>query len=267
MVGHSGKDGGAHRVQGVDPGQVADHREGLLAEVLDQGALDLGDAEQVDAAGKGDHLAAVLGGVLDLHGPPPLVAGCPAQGFRPPRVVPYPAVGRYGDDHDLVVAMTQHVQQPAQHRDQAATLARSVALARRQVLLQRRHQEAVATARAVGHRSQLVRVRRQRRRGQQVGPLAWFAVQGKIDQQVVRAVWSDGRLCCDRLLEVRGRLVVELGAEFGSDDPPRRYHASLQAPPVAVLLTLIRTCDLTTVMEVDLGDRFTQHLTIRSPTA
>jgi hypothetical protein len=90
--------------------------------------------------------------------------------------------------------------------------------------------------------------------------------QGKIDQQVVRAVWADGRLCCDRLLEVRGRLVVDLGAEFGSDDPARRYHASLQAPLVAVL-PLIRTCDLTTVMEVDLGDRFTQHLAIRSPTA
>jgi hypothetical protein len=129
----------------------------------------------------------------------------------------------------------------------------------------------VATARAVGHRSQLVlarqRVRRQRRRGQQVGPLAWFAVQGKIDQQVVRAVWADGRLCCDRLLEARARLLVDLGAEFGSDDPPRRYRASLQAPPVAVLVTLIRACDLTTAMEVDLGDRFTHHLTIRSPTA
>jgi len=92
----------------------------------------------------------------------------------------------------LVLAMTQHVQQPAQHRDRAATLARSMALARRQVLLQRRHQEAVATARAVCHRSQLVlarqRVRRQRRQGQQVGSLAWFTVQGVIDQQVVRAV-------------------------------------------------------------------------------
>jgi hypothetical protein len=100
-----------------------------------------------------------------------------------------------------------------------------------------------------------------------VGPLSWFAVQGVIDQQVVRAVWADGRLCCDRLLEVRAWLLVDLGAEFSSDDPPRRYHASLQAPPVAVLVTLIRTCDLTTVMEVDLGDRFTQHLAIRSPTA
>ena len=52
----------------------------------------------------------------------------------------------------------------------------------------------------------------------------------------------------------RARLLVDLGAEFGSDDPPRRYLASLQAPPVAVLLTLIRACDLTTVIEVDLGE-------------
>jgi len=102
--------------------------------------------------------------------------------------------------------MTQHLQQPAQRSDRAATLAVTVALARRRVLLQRRQ-------------------------GQQVGPLAWFAVEGLIDQQVVRAVWADGRLCCDRLL-------VDLGAEFSSDDPPRRYRASLQAPPVAVLLTL-----------------------------
>ena len=52
--------------------------------------------------------------------------------------------------------MTQYVQQPAQHSDRAATLARTVALGRRQVLLQRRQQEAVAIARAVGHRSQLL---------------------------------------------------------------------------------------------------------------
>jgi hypothetical protein len=91
--------------------------------------------------------------------------------------------------------------------------------------------------------------------------------EAKIDQQVVRVVWADGRLCCDRLLEVRARRLIDVGAEFGSDDPPRRYHASLQAPPVAMLVTLIRACDLTTVMEVDLGDRFPHHLTIRSPTA
>ena len=163
--------------------------------------------------------------------------------------------------------MTQRVRKPAQQRtDPAATLAHTAALARQQVFLQRRQQEAIATARAVCHRSALhlarQRVRRQRRRGQPVGPLAWFAVQGVIDQQIVRAVWTEGRLCCDRLLGARARLLVDLGAEFRSDHPPRRYHASLQAPPVAVLLTLIRACDLTTVLEVDLGDGFARHLTI-----
>jgi len=167
--------------------------------------------------------------------------------------------------------MTQHIQQPAQRSTWAAVRARAATRARRQVLLQRRHQEAVATARAVCPRSQLLlarqRVRRQRRQGQQVGPLAWFAVQGVIDQQVVRAVWSDGQLCCDRLLGARARLLVDLGAEFSSDDPPRRYCASLQAPPVAVLLTLIRACDRITVMEVDLGDGSAEPLAVQSRTS
>jgi hypothetical protein len=154
--------------------------------------------------------------------------------------------------------MTQHVRTPGRRTDRAATLAHTAALARRQVLLQRRHQEAVATARMVCHRAQLQlahhRVRRQRRQGQAVGPLAWFAVEGVIDEQVVRAIWAEGRLSCDQQLVARARLLVDLGAEFHSDDPPRRYQASLQAPPIAVLLTLIRACDLATVMDVDLGE-------------
>jgi hypothetical protein len=39
---------------------------------------------------------------------------------------------------------------------------------------------------------------------------------------------------------------------------PLCYRASLQAPPVAVLLTLIRACDLATVIEADL-DQATNH--------
>ena len=91
--------------------------------------------------------------------------------------------------------------------------------------------------------------------------MAWFAVQGVIDQEVVRAVWTEGQLRCDRLLGARARLLVDLGAEFRSDDPPHAYQASLQAPPVAVLLTIIRACDLTTVL-VDLGNGFAECLTI-----
>jgi hypothetical protein len=134
----------------------------------------------------------------------------------------------------------------------------TTALARRQVVLERRQQEAVATARALCHTSRVLVARRRvasrRRQGLQVEPLTWFAIQGRIDDQVVRAVWADGRLTCDRPLSNRARLLVDLRAEFSSDDPPRRFMASLQAPPVAVLLTLIRACDLATVIEADLGE-------------
>jgi hypothetical protein len=131
-------------------------------------------------------------------------------------------------------------------------------LAERLVVLQRRHQEAVATARAVRHQAQVDQARRwvasERRRGGGPGPLAWFAIEGVIDDRVVRASWVAGRLSCDQQLRSRARSLVDLGAEFVSEDPPRRFLASLQAPPVAVLLTLIRACDRLTVMELDLGD-------------
>jgi hypothetical protein len=68
----------------LDAGQIADQRMGLLAEVLEQGALDLGDGEQVDAAGERYDHAAVPHGVLDLHGPPPGGGRLPSQGFRRP---------------------------------------------------------------------------------------------------------------------------------------------------------------------------------------
>jgi hypothetical protein len=54
------------------------------------------------------------------------------------------------------MAMNRHIQQPAQRGDRVAARTGAASLARRQVLLQRRHQEAVATARAVCHRSQLL---------------------------------------------------------------------------------------------------------------
>ena len=146
---------------------------------------------------------------------------------------------------------------PTQPPGRAAILAASAALASRYVVLERRQQEAVATARAIYHASQVglarQRVARQRRHGHRVGPLAWFGIEGMIEEQVVRAVWSDGQLTCDPLLGSRAQLLVDLGAEFRADDPPRRFAASLQAPPVAVLLTLIRACDLATMIEVDLS--------------
>lgn len=107
-------------------------------------------------------------------------------------------------------------QQPTRLPERAATLATTAALAGRQAILQRRQQEAVAAARAICHRVLLHRARRQvaaqRREGRDPGPLGWFALEGVLDDQVVRAVWADGQLCCDRLLKARARLLVDLGA-------------------------------------------------------
>jgi hypothetical protein len=52
--------------------------------------------------------------------------------------------------------------------------------------------------------------RQQRLQGTEGGPLAWFAIQEVIDHQVVRAIWTDERLTCDRLLGARARLLVYL---------------------------------------------------------
>jgi hypothetical protein len=128
-------------------------------------------------------------------------------------------------------------------------------LTARQVVLQRHHQETMAAAAAIYHQSRLGQARRrveaERRQGGSPGPLAWFAVEGLIGEQVVRAVWTDGQLSCDRLLASRARLLVDLGVEFSCQDPPHRFLASLQAPPVAVLLTVMRACDLATVIDID----------------
>jgi hypothetical protein len=82
VVGHRGEDGGAHRIEILHPGQVADERERLVAEVLEQGPLDLGDGVDVDAASEGNDQAAVSRGAPDLHGPPPVVPAA-VQGFPP----------------------------------------------------------------------------------------------------------------------------------------------------------------------------------------
>ena len=59
-------------------------------------------------------------------------------------------------------------------------------------------------------RSQLQLGRQQRLQGTEGGPLVWFAIQEVIDHQVVRAIWTDERLTCDRLLGARARLLVYL---------------------------------------------------------
>jgi hypothetical protein len=73
-----------------------------------------------------------------------------------------------------------------------------------------------------------------------------------IDERVVRALWSDGQLRCARLLGARARLLVDRAPSSAATI----HHAgTAQAcrPRRCVLLTLIRACDLTTVLEVGLS--------------
>jgi hypothetical protein len=78
------------------------------------------------------------------------------------------------------------------------------------------------------------------------GSVGRFAIQGLVDGSEVHATWSYGLLACDERLRDRAMLLVELEEEFVYDDPPRCFLASLEGPPIAVALTLIRACDRVT---------------------
>jgi hypothetical protein len=71
-------------------------------------------------------------------------------------------------------------------------------------------------------------------------------IQGLVDGQEVSAAWSGGRLACDERLRTRALLLVDLEEKFVYDDPPRCFLATLEGPPIAVALTLIRACDRVT---------------------
>jgi hypothetical protein len=133
--------------------------------------------------------------------------------------------------------------------------AASNTLADRYAGLQDRCAQAWARTGELVHRSRVQRARRQvarlRAAGVNLTPPGWFAVEGMIDGQVVRACWVNGRLDCDQPLWSRAALLVDLGEEFVSVDPPRRYVASLQAPPMAVALTLLRACDSLAAIQLD----------------
>jgi hypothetical protein len=73
-----------------------------------------------------------------------------------------------------------------------------------------------------------------------------FLVEGLVDGELVAAAWADGRLDCDDQLRARALILVDLEEEFVYTDPPRCFIASLEGPPIAVALTLIRACDRVT---------------------
>jgi hypothetical protein len=85
-----------------------------------------------------------------------------------------------------------------------------------------------------------------------VGGLIGFAVEGVVGGQPVLARWRNGRLRCDAPLQERALLLIALGEELVSTDPPRRFAATLDGRPVAIALTLLRACDRVTAFQVDL---------------
>jgi hypothetical protein len=107
MVRHRREHGGEHRVQVADAGQVADQGGGLVAEVLEQGPLDPGDAGEVDAAGEGDDDAALLGGVLDLHAHAPL----PPRPCGPPRTRVAPSTSPFCHSREVSSGLVRHQDQ------------------------------------------------------------------------------------------------------------------------------------------------------------
>jgi hypothetical protein len=94
-------------------------------------------------------------------------------------------------------------------------------------------------------------------RGQRPGGdegLTWFVVHGLIDGRPVRGSWAGGQLRCHPLLEGRARLLVDLEESFVFEDPPRCLAASLEHPPVAIALTLIRACDRPLALDLSWPD-------------
>ena len=80
----------------------------------------------------------------------------------------------------------------------------------------------------------------------------WFTVRGILDERLTTAHWSPGFLDCEPELVRRAQVVVSLGETFASVEVPGEVvEASLEQPPIAVLLTIMRA--LSTVTAVDLS--------------
>ena len=134
----------------------------------------------------------------------------------------------------------------ARERDRARrAVARSSALGNRLAEAHRRQQRLVECAFELRHACRVARARRQYHSGG-VPAVGRFAVDGLLDGRAVSAAWRDGGLACDDDLRARALLLVDLEEEFVCDDPPRVFIATLEGPPIAVALTLIRACDRVT---------------------
>jgi hypothetical protein len=71
--------------------------------------------------------------------------------------------------------------------------------------------------------------------------------EGRSHQRVHHPLPRGARPRRPRILGLgAARLLVDLEEEFVYDDPPRCFLATLEGPPIAVALTLIRACDRVT---------------------
>jgi hypothetical protein len=135
----------------------------------------------------------------------------------------------------------------ARVRDSTArAFARASALGVRVVEARRRQEALVQHAATLRRASRAERARSRRIHWSRHQSVDRFVVEGLIDGQEVRAAWSGRRLACDESLLARALLLVDLEEEFVYDDPPRCFVATVEGPPIAVALTLIRACDRVT---------------------
>jgi hypothetical protein len=93
---------------------------------------------------------------------------------------------------------------------------------------------------------------------------AWFTVRGIVDGRSSVARWSPGHLDCDDQLSKRVQVVVAMGERFAPPwSPETSLPASLVAPPVIVLLTVMRA--FSRVTAIDLHDDLLENLDSVTP--
>jgi hypothetical protein len=79
--------------------------------------------------------------------------------------------------------------------------------------------------------------------GRGVTALTRFDVTGKLGDEVVRAVFEDGRLFVDGRLLTHVTLLVELGEVVQVEALGVSMPTTLDGPPFAVYMTLLGACD------------------------
>jgi hypothetical protein len=73
-----------------------------------------------------------------------------------------------------------------------------------------------------------------------------FRLEGWLGDRPVNASFEDGKLSLDDRLATQAMLLVDLGETFVTADGDQPIGATLDGPPQAVFLTLIRACERVT---------------------